>query len=1672
MATTNLTNLKANAFTDVVSTIVNTTNIISTTPKVTSITYPGDDTAANTGGGQTVTLTGTGFNSGASILINSTYASVVTVVSNTSITFTAPAQNAGTYTLYVINTDGGTAISIPGISYSGTPTWTTAAGTLGTSYETVAISNSLTATGDATISYSLFSGTLPPGSSLNSSTGLLSGTSQATASSTTYNFTIRATDGQNQDTDRAFSITINPDVVSWSSPADNSSTSVYEYATITPVTLAASSAAGKSITFTANSLPTGVTISGNTISGTPTVIANTFTQVTANSANTFKTATKNISFIVNPDVVTWSSPADGTSTALSTGAVMSNVTLSATSAAGKSITYTANTLPTGVTITGAVVNGTPTVDGTTNSLITATATTTNRTATRNFTWVVSVANDIYFKNTTLLLNGETTVNTFIKDASNNNFGLTINGDTRPTLFNPYRGDDGYYSNFFDGTGDYLTAPASTAWNFTGDWTFECWIYPTAITGYHTFLGQWGAPDTVFIWKMNSSGRMYLENQSTAITATTTTIVVNKWQHIALTRSSNTIRMFVDGVVDSTTASRSGTYYSSGAMYVGASAVAEAFNGYINSMRILKGTALYTTTFTPSTTPLTAIANTSLLTCQSNRLIDNSTNNFAITKVGDTTISPNIPFTANSSYSTYGSTYFDGTGDYLSLSSAIVPATGNFTIEFWIYSLTNAGSAQRAVYAQWVTGESGRFMFGLDQTSSSRIWLHYNGTDYVGTTNGILPNTWAHLALVRNGDVFTMYVNGVLNSTNTFAGASLYQVAGNIGGMGGSFNVNAQVSNLRIVVGTALYTAAFTPSTTPLTAIANTSLLTLQYNGGATNQGIIDNSNFNNIITRNGNTSQGTFSPYSVTGWSNYFDGTGDYLSIDTNTAFDLSTSDFTVECWVYFNGSNNSRGFFAAGNSSRSGIGYQISASGILQFIYGNGTTCTFVAGTNALQLNTWIHVVTSRVGSNARVYINGTLEITVTSSNFGAGSYSCFVGIGYGINAGNLTLGSPINGYISNLRIIKGTALYTATFTPPTTPLTAIANTQLLTCQSNRFIDNSSNNLALTRTGDVSVQAFGPFGSIPEATPISYSNYFDGSGDTLTIPSPTTGFSLGTGEFTIEMWIYKTSAVNAVLVDARSAASGLPWVIAIDASNFPYLYDNTVYASTVAVTLNSWSHVAVVRTSGVLKIFVNGVQGYSASYSANLDRTAGLVIGDTVHAAAPMLGYISNLRIVKGTAVYTTAFTPPTTPLTAIANTSLLTCQSTRMIDNSTNAFTITAVGDTKPKQHNPFGYTAQSAASYTPSLHGGSAYFDGTGDYLTVSGSTVGFGTNAYTIEFWIYRTAAGGLSRLFERGTGGTDFSMDLSTAGVLTINNNTGIAGSTCTTSIPLNTWTYITLVRTSTSASGTAWYINGVASGTFTHSTNIASGGTLSITTGGLTGYLSNLRVTNGTALYTSNFVPPAQTLGNYSTSVPSQLLLNFNNGGIMDQHSTNVLETVGNAQLSTAVKKYGNASMYFDGTGDYLKIPYSPSFNFGTGNFTVEGWIYLNSLASSYYVMAGTYTTGTTDEWLIQISNGNTIRFLTSVGTSFYSATITTSTWYHIAAVRNESTITLYVNGTSVGSYTNSNSIGSVSKVLYIGVQNISTWPMNGYIDDLRITKGYARYTTTFTPPTSALLTY
>ena len=230
-----------------------------------------DDTAVSTAGGY-IKVIGTGFLIGCVVYTQGTAATTTTFVSATEVRAELPSNSSGTLLLYLVNPDNSAAIYLSGVVFSGVPAWSTDA-TLTAAYEQVSYSQALIATGDATVSYSLKSGsTLPDGVTLNPTTGVLSGTTPVIASgSTTYTFTIIATDGQNQDTERLFSLTINHDVVTWVSPADNTTYSLSVDEAISNVELSATSASGKTVSYGANSLPTGLSISGANVAGTPTV---------------------------------------------------------------------------------------------------------------------------------------------------------------------------------------------------------------------------------------------------------------------------------------------------------------------------------------------------------------------------------------------------------------------------------------------------------------------------------------------------------------------------------------------------------------------------------------------------------------------------------------------------------------------------------------------------------------------------------------------------------------------------------------------------------------------------------------------------------------------------------------------------------------------------------------------------------------------------------------------------------------------------------------------------------------------------------------------------------------------------------------------------------------------------------------------------------------------------------------------------------------------------------------------------------------------------------------------------------------------------------------------------------------------------------------------------------
>jgi len=278
--------------TGVATNVVANATIISDIPRIANIQVLDssytvlDDTAVDTVSGGNIFINGSGYVGVPQVYINQTAASSVSFVSSTRLRVQVPAFPAGTYPVYVINPDGATATFVPGLSFSGFPAWTTAAGSLASGYETNAINLSIGATSNSSVQYYLASGSIPPGASMFQANGAILGTYAVTNSPTTYNFTVEARDAELQSTLRAFSITVNPDTVTWSGPTTGTVWTQNQYDTVSR-SLTATSAAGKSISYSASGLPTNLSLSAGVISGTLSTYtsnANVTSTITATAA--------------------------------------------------------------------------------------------------------------------------------------------------------------------------------------------------------------------------------------------------------------------------------------------------------------------------------------------------------------------------------------------------------------------------------------------------------------------------------------------------------------------------------------------------------------------------------------------------------------------------------------------------------------------------------------------------------------------------------------------------------------------------------------------------------------------------------------------------------------------------------------------------------------------------------------------------------------------------------------------------------------------------------------------------------------------------------------------------------------------------------------------------------------------------------------------------------------------------------------------------------------------------------------------------------------------------------------------------------------------------------------------------------------------------------------------
>jgi hypothetical protein len=185
------------------------------------------------------------------------------------------------------------------------------------------------------------------------------------------------------------------------------------------------------------------------------------------------------------------------------------------------------------------------------------------------------------------------------------------------------------------------------------------------------------------------------------------------------------------------------------------------------------------------------------------------------------------------------------------------------------------------------------------------------------------------------------------------------------------------------------------------------------------------------------------------------------------------------------------------------------------------------------------------------------------------------------------------------------------------------------------------------------------------------------------------------------------------------------------------------------------------------------------------------------------------------------------------------------------------------------------------------------------------------------------------------------------------------------------------------------------------------------------------------------------------------------NAGIYDAAVQNNFITAGNAQVSIAQAQFPPSSILFDGTGDYLEPVTTPALTLGTSDFTIEGWVYFNSVAS-FQIMYDQRPPLTNGAYPCLFMNGAVMTWFVNGVAQIASGSLSAGVWYYFAVTRSSSVTKMFINGSQVGS-NYSDTTNYLATRTIIGISSYDfLLGINGYLEDFRITKGVGR---TITPP-------
>ena len=855
------------------------------------------------------------------------------------------------------------------------------------------------------------------------------------------------------------------------------------------------------------------------------------------------------------------------------------------------------------------------------------------------------------------------------DSSTSTHGLTMAGTTAAlSSFSPYK--YGGYSVLFDGSDDELSFTLGSALG-TGDWTVEYWAYHLSLGDHQIHIGI-GGYDPAFYYRHTNQHFAYYDGSATEMTDNVPQI--NRWYHFAYVHddSANTVKMYIDGNLEATLSSYTENLNDTDVI-IGDDGTGANMHGYLADIRIVAGSTVYTANFTRPNEPLTAVSGTKFLLSGPN-FIDKSSDNVAITVASVPSLEPWCPYNKRAYLTTDygGSAHFASTDDEIKTNDAasdeVVLGSGDFTVEFWIYKHTAASSTWEALISQNY-GNTGGWRIYKNSGSGAMRWYAAGVDTLLSNANPIRQNEWCHVAMVRASGTLVWYINGkasgsVSDSTN-YTGGTDGEIEIGKGTVTSTYPVDAHMTDVRIVVGTAVYTGAFTPPSRPLTATggtypSNTNVNTSITAGhtklllNMTQAKVYDASQNREEIrlfgTAAASSAQTHFSENTVV-----LDGNSDYLKGYSHHLPLLSETDWTFETWVRVATNNTRYDIFNQYSDSTSGrFAIFIDTNGKINLFQHGINSDALIVGATAISATTWHHVAIVNGHQRRAIFLDGARQVTpVYEAGADMEDRAGLIGV---ITTGG-SFANYFNGYLHDMRITKGVgrypwvpdhvALTTTNSTRSGVTVTA-SNTKLICCASTSDVTAksgaNSGNITITNNGGVA-STKSPFtggGSVYFAA----DDYLE-----ITDSSTTDAWQMGTSAFTLEYYIYFNSNLSGGTYHPHMGGTGTnQLMITRHSGNFVLKLSGGAASITAAgndliFKLTQWHHVAICRTSGgVMTMFVDGKEVGQTSSSIDYVVGSGTFrIGGADGSDELVDAYVSNVRMIQGEAVYSDGFTAPT---------------------------------------------------------------------------------------------------------------------------------------------------------------------------------------------------------------------------------------------------------------------------------------------------------------------------------------------------------------------------------------------------------------------------------------------